>query len=154
MRLLLDVIPHPWQGARILNETITELRKRGIAEKRIFTNRLFLVKAMRDDLRKQVHEASEIEFRRMLHDGELRFHLEASGDPKLNWELAKTLELDSADEDKILLRKNDEPLAKSLFDRVYQKQGDGLEKDFAWYLDGDKAVRWWHRIAVHQDWHL
>lgn len=24
----------------------------------------------------------------------------------------------------------------------------------AWYLDGEKAVGWWHRIAVHQDWHL
>jgi len=31
---------------------------------------------------------------------------------------------------------------------------NGLEKDVAWYLDSDKAVRWWHRIAVHQDWHL
>jgi type III restriction enzyme len=31
---------------------------------------------------------------------------------------------------------------------------NGLEKDVAWYFDGEKAVRWWHRIAVHQDWHL
>ncbi|MBM4133019.1 MAG: restriction endonuclease subunit R [Nitrospira sp.] len=154
VRLLLDVIPNPWQGARILNETLVELRKRGIAEERIFTNRLFLVKAIREDLKKQVHDAGEIEFRRMLQDGELRFHLESSNDPKLNWELAETLELDVTDDDKVLLRKNGEPLAKPLFERVYQKQVNGLEKDVAWYLDGDKAVRWWHRIAVYQDWHL
>ena len=24
----------------------------------------------------------------------------------------------------------------------------------AWYLDGEKAVRWWHRIAIRHDWHL
>jgi len=58
------------------------------------------------------------------------------------------------DEDKVLLQKNGEPLQKSFLRPVYQKQVNGLEKDMAWYLDADKAVRWWHRIAVHQDWHL
>ncbi len=154
VRLLLDVIPNPWQGARILEETLAQLRKRRIAEKRILTNRLFLVKAMRDNLKEQVHQAAEVEFRRMLEANELCFRLEASNDPRLNWELAETLELDVTDEDKVLLRKNGEPLEKSLFKPVYQKQVNGLEKDVGWYLDGDKAVRWWHRIAVHQDWHL
>lgn len=59
VRLLLDVIPNPWQGERIINETLTELRKRDISEERIFTNRLFLVKAMRDNLRDQVHHAKD-----------------------------------------------------------------------------------------------
>jgi hypothetical protein len=49
---------------------------------------------------------------------------------------------------------NGEALEKSLFKPVYQKQVNGLEKDVAWYLDADKAVHWWHRIAVNQDWHL
>lgn len=154
VRLLLDVMPNPWQGARVLEETLGELRKRGIAEARIATNRLFLVKAMRDNLREQVCQAAELEFRQMLTVGDLRFRLEASNDPKLNWKLAETLELDVSDEDKVLLRKNGEPLEKSLFAPLYQKQVNGLEKDVAWYLDGDKAVSWWHRIAVHQDWHL
>ncbi|NCO37830.1 MAG: restriction endonuclease subunit R [Armatimonadetes bacterium CG_4_10_14_3_um_filter_66_18] len=154
VRLLLDVIPNPWQGARILEETLTELRKRGIAEERIYTTRLFLVKAMRDDLKAQVNRAAEVEFRQMLAEDELSFRLDVSNDPKLNWELAETLELDVTDDDKVLLRRNAESLERSLFKPVYQKQLNGLEKDVAWYLDGDKAVRWWHRIAVHQDWHL
>jgi type III restriction enzyme len=154
VRLLLDVIPNPWQGARILAETLSALRKRGIPEERIFTNRLFLVKAMRDNLRDQVSGAAEAEFRRMLAANEISFRLEASNDPKLNWELAETLDLDITDEDKVLLRKNGEPLEKSFFHPVYQKQVNGLEKDMAWYLDADKAVRWWHRIAARQDWHL
>lgn len=154
VRLLLDVIPNPWQGARILQETFAELRKRKIKEERIIANRLFLVKAMRDNLKEQVHQVAEIKFRRMLEDNELSFRLESSNDPKLNWELAETLELDVTDEDKPLHRKNGEPLAKSFFTPVYQKQVNGLEKETAWYLDSDKAVTWWHRIAVHQDWHL
>jgi type III restriction enzyme len=154
VRLLLDAVPNPWQGVRILNETLADLRKRRIPEERIFTNRLFLIKAMREDLKRQVDRASEAEFRRMLGAGELRFRLESSNDAELNWKLAETLELDMTDEDKPLLRMNGEPLEKSLFKPVFQKQVNGLEKDVAWYLDGDKAVRWWHRIAVSQDWHL
>ncbi|MGB8355603.1 MAG: hypothetical protein WCD79_17020 [Chthoniobacteraceae bacterium] len=154
VRLLLDVIPNPWQGARILNETLSDLRKRKISEERIFTNRLFLVKAMRDNLKEQVNKAAESEFRRMLADGELSFQLTAANDPKLNWELAETLKLDVSGEDKILLRKTGDPLEKSFFNPVYHKQVNGLEKEVAWYLDSDNAVRWWHRIAVHQDWHL
>ena len=154
VRLLLDVIPNPWQGARILQETLGALRKKKIKEERIIANRLFLVKAMRDNLKEQVHRATEAEFKRMLAADELSFRLESSNDPKLNWELAETLELDVTDEDKPLHRKSGEPLEKSLFKPVYQKQVNGLEKDMAWYLDSDKAVGWWHRIAVHQDWHL
>ncbi len=154
VRLLLDVIPNPWQGARILEETLAEFRRRGFPEERIFTNRLFLIKAMKDDLKKQVYRATEDEFKRMLGADELCFRLEVSNDPNLNWELAETLDLHVADDDKPLLRKSGEPLEKSLFTPIYQKQVNGLEKEVAWYLDGQQAVRWWHRIAVHQDWHL
>ena len=154
VRLLLDVIPNPWQGMRILDETLAELRKRGISEDRLVMNRLFLVKDMRENLREQVNKAAEAEFRKMLEANQLSFRLEASNDPKLNWELAETLELDVSEEDKILRRKNAEELEKSLFKPVYKKQVNGLEQDVAWYLDSDKAIRWWHRIAVHQDWHL
>jgi type III restriction enzyme len=154
VRLLLDVVPNPWQGARIVNETLAELRRRRISEQRICTNRLFLLKAMRDDLRRQVHQATETEFRHMLSGGEICFRLEASGDPRLNWELAETFEFDVTDDDRVLLRKTGEAIEKSLFDRVYQRQFNGLEKEVGWYLDAAQAVRWWHRIAVHQDYHL
>ncbi len=154
VRLLVDVIPNPWQAARILEETLADLRKQGVEEKRIVTNRLFLLKAMRDDLREQVNRAGETLFKTMLEQDELSFRLVASGDEKMNWELAETLELDVTDEDRPLLQHNGKPLERTLFEKVYQKQVNGLKKEVAWYLDGEKAVRWWHRIAVHQDWHL
>ena len=154
VRLLLDVVPNPWQGVRIVKETLAALRRRGISEQRICTNRLFLVKAMREDLRRQVHQATEGEFRHMLGDGQLSFRLEASGDPRLNWELAETFEFDVSDDDHILLRKTGGALEKSLFERVYQRQFNGLEREVGWYLDANQAVKWWHRIAVHQDYHL
>ena len=154
VRVLLDVIPNPWQGARMLEDALAVLRKRQFSEKRLFTNRLALIKAMKDDLKEQVSAAGEAEFRRMLAAGELSFKLVSSNDPVLNWALAETLELDVTDDDKQLLRKEGGKLERSFFEPVYQKQVNGLEKEVAWYLDEQKAVQWWHRIAVHQDWHL
>jgi len=80
--------------------------------------------------------------------------LVSQGDPDLNWELAETLYLDVSDDDKVQSRKNGTPLEKSLFDPVYQKEINTLEKEVAWYLDADLAVSWWHRISVKQDWHV
>jgi type III restriction enzyme len=139
---------------RILNEALGELRGRGISEERIYTNRLFLVKEMRTDLQKQVYQATEAEFRRMLADDEICFRLESSGDPELNWELALTLDLDITDDDRPLYRRDGTALERNLFEPLYQSQFNGFEKDLAWYLDGDKAIRWWHRIAVFHDYHL
>jgi type III restriction enzyme len=153
-RVLLDVVPNPWQGARIVDQAIDALRRRGISEGRIFANRLALLAEIKEDLKKQVNEAGEVEFRRMLSVGELSFSLVASNDPNLNWELAQTLELDVLDIDQVLMRQNGTPIEKSFLEPIYRKQVNGLEEKVAWYLDGDDAVRWWHRIAVRQDWSL
>ena len=154
VRLLLDVVPNPWQGARILNEALAALRSRGATPERIYMNRLFLINELKDDLGQQVAITAEEEFRRMLAAGELHFQLEASGDANLNWKLAETLEFDITDDDRPLLRSDHEPLEKSLFERVYEKDFTVLEKKMAWTVDGEAAVKWWHRIAVHQDFHL
>jgi hypothetical protein len=53
-RQLVDVIPNPWHAARILEDTLDALRQRGVKEKRIAANRLFLLDAMTHDLRRQV----------------------------------------------------------------------------------------------------
>jgi type III restriction enzyme len=83
-------------------------------------------------------------------DGRISFRLMSSNDPELNWKLAQTLVVDVSDEDRELLRKNGEPFDRSLFEKVYQRDFNTLEKDTAWYLDGKDCVFWWHRIAVHQ----
>ncbi len=89
VRQLLDVVPNPWQGMRILDDTLTVLRERGVSEKRLYVNRLDLLKAMKLDLRKQVDTAAEALFREKLESGDITLRLVSSGDAKLNWELAR-----------------------------------------------------------------
>lgn len=148
VRQLLDVIPNPWQGMRILNETLDILRHRGVNEERIYAKRLDLIRAMRLDLRDQVNKKAEALFMEKLINGEIGLRLVASKNSDLNWALAKTLEVEVSDEDRILYRKDGGLLEKYLFERVYERDFNLLEKETAWYLDSRACVYWWHRIAV------
>lgn len=150
VRQLLDVIPNPWQGMRILGETLEALRKRGVTEERLYTNRLELLREMKLDLKQQVHAASEALFHDKLAKGEVIFRLVTSNDKKLNWKLAETLEVELGDDEAPLNRKNGDPVEKSLFEKVFRRDFNELEKETAWYLDGRECVHWWHRIAVGQ----
>lgn len=150
VRQLLDVVPNPWQGMRLLEETLVTLRKQGVSDEQIFVNRLELVQAMKAGLREQVNTMAETLFREKLDSGDIALRLVSSNDPALNWKIAETLELEVSDIDPLLYRKNGDPLEKSLFEKVYQKEFNDLEKNTAWYLDESQCVYWWHRIAVNQ----
>ena len=54
-------------------------------------------------------------------------------------------------EDDVTLQRYGKPLQLSLFDSVYDRHFDStLERNFAFFLDGQKALTWWHRIAAGQ----
>lgn len=150
VRQLLDIVPNPWQGMRLLDETLAALRAKGITDEQIYMNRLDLMQAMKADLRKQVNTMAESLFLAKLESGEIALRLVSSNDPALNWKIAETLEIDVSNVDPLLHRKNGGSLEKSLFEKVYQKEFNDLEKKTAWYLDESQCVYWWHRIAVNQ----
>jgi type III restriction enzyme len=150
VRQLLDVVPNPWQGMRLLDETLTVLREQGVTDEQIYVNRLDLLHSMKVDLREQVNSLSEQLFKEKLESGDIALRLVSSKDPKLNWKIAETLEIEVADVDPLLYRKNGDPLERSFFEKVYQKEFNELEKNTAWYLDESQCVYWWHRIAVNQ----
>lgn len=154
VRQLTDVIPNPWEAARIIEETLAELAERGIEEKKLVESRLFLLKTMKTDLAQQVEQAAEEAFREKLEAGDISFRLYAHGDERLNWELAETLELTIREDDRVFLQRNGEPLARFLYEKLYERELNGLEKDVAWYLDGGDAVKWWHRLVARQDYHV
>ena len=150
VRQLLEVIPNPWQGMRIFEETLGTLRRRGATEQQLYANRFDLLHEMKVALKRQVHETAETLFKQKLKDGRISFRLMSSNDPELNWKLAQTLVVDVSDEDREQVRKNGDPFERNIFEKVYQRDFNKLEKETAWYLDGNDCVFWWHRIAVQQ----
>ena len=150
VRQLMEVIPNPWQAMQVLRETLDILRERKFTEEVIYINRLDLIQAMKQELKKQALAQSEELFRSKIERGEISLRLLASPHESLNWELARELEINRSDEDRELYRKDGTCLESSLFEKVYQRNLNNLEKDTALYLDTSKAVYWWHRIAVNQ----
>jgi len=152
-RLLADVIPNPWQAARILRGALTALRARDFSEDQLLASRYRLIEKMRADLLSDIHIQTERVFCDLLAEGGISFRLEGKG---LSWELLEKLafEVTQPPDFPINHKGNGQPVEKSLFEQIWSKHFNNLEKDVALYIDDVNAVRWWHRIAVQADWYL
>ena len=146
-RRLSDLLPNPWQAARIVAQMHESLRQNGETEEDIYDRRSYLVHTLREHIKHEVEQQAEQIFRRKLEQGEIRFDLE-TGAP--NYKLRGEYEIE--------VRANDRPLTRygstvqlSLFEPVFEQHFDNeFEKKFAYYLDERRALQWWHRIAARQ----
>ncbi len=152
VRRLNDVIPNPWQAARIVKATLQAYREQGDDEDQLFTNRLYLSEVMKNRLRIQIDSLAETIFREKLDNNKIRFSLET--DVALNFELEKTIEVYLTKDPKRLTRSDNSPVQLNLFNPVYEAEFNNLEKDFTLYLDEKDAFKWWHRIAAKQGYYL
>jgi type III restriction enzyme len=154
IRRMLDVVPNPWQGARILDGAIAALSKRA-KEHEIIAARLTLVEHIKRDIQKQVEAASEQVFRAKVKSGEIIFKLLAAP-LDLNYQFQEVLKfhIASGDDRAPLLRTMWTALERSLYETAFKRDVNGFEKDVALYLDGNDAVSWWWRIAARRDWGL
>ena len=155
IRRMLDVVPNPWQGARILDEALETLRKRA-DEKAIINSRLTLIEHMKRDLQEQLEAAAEAVFRAKVKSGEIVFKLLAAPDDQLNFHFEEMFKIhvSSGDDKAPLLHDIGTPLKRSLYETAFKKHVNGFEKDVALYLDGKDAVTWWWRIAARREWGL
>ncbi len=148
-RRLSDVVPNPWQAARISRQLVEKLRAAGDDDDDIHDRRSYLSSALREYVTAAVDKEAERVFLDKLGKREIRFDLEAD---QPNFSMVDTFEIPAAGGPGGLLARNDhQPVQLSLFEPVYDSQFDSaLERNFARYLDEQKALQWWHRVAVRQ----
>ena len=152
VRRLNDVIPNPWQAARIVKATLQVYREQGTDEDTLFANRLYLSEVLKNKLRTQIETLAETVFREKLDNNKIRFSLET--DVALNFELKKIIEVNISKDAKRLTRSDASPVQLNLFNPAYEAEFNNLEKDFALYLDKKDTIQWWHRIAARQGYFL
>ena len=147
-RQLSDITPNAWQASRITEKLLERLRTAGETDDHIYDRRSYLAYALREYVKDEVEKRAERIFRDKLRHGEIRFDLE-TGQP--NFKMTESFEI-SVPENYGLMTGNDgHQLQFSLFEPVYTQQFDSsLERSFARYLDEQKALQWWHRVAVRQ----
>ena len=145
-RRLSDVVPNPWQAARISQELMQKLRDTGESEEQTFDRRSYLAFVLREHVTNEVEKLAECVFRQKLSTHEISFDLEASD----NYRMANKFVIHVAEDD-VELQKAAKPVQLSLFEPVLKRHFDSiLEEKFAFFLDEVKALSWWHRIAAGQ----
>ncbi|MCY3724766.1 MAG: DEAD/DEAH box helicase family protein [Candidatus Poribacteria bacterium] len=146
-RRLSDLMPNLWQAARIAQQLHERLSAEGNTEADIYDRRSYLAYMLREHVKSEVERQAEQVFRRKLDQDEIRFDLETR---EPNYRMVDSYNI-QVREDRPLLRRNYEPLQLSLFESVFEHQFDSeLEKKFAYYLDEERALQWWHRVAARQ----
>ena len=146
-RRLSDLLPNPWRAACIALQMFESLRQNGETEEDIYGKRSYLIHTLREHVKREVEQQAEQIFRKKLEQGEIRFDLETE---EPNYKLRDTYEIEVKADDRPLTRYGN-PVQLSLFEPVFEQHFDNeFEKKFAYYLDEQRALQWWHRIAARQ----
>ncbi len=147
-RRLSDIIPNPWQAARVAQRLVDRLRSSNLTDDEIYDKRSYYAYELREYVKDEVERMAEQVFRDKLVRGEIRFDLE-TGRP--NFLMRESYTIPVSDDFGLLARNDGRPAQISLFEPIYVQHFDSdLERNFAQYLDEQEALEWWHRVAVRQ----
>ena len=145
-RRISDVLPGPFQAARVVQELMRRLYDADYDDSGIYRQRSALASQLREHVVEAMDRQAERVFRSKLAAGQIRFDLETSDH---NHRMRLGYEILVTDRDD-LLQRHGRPVQLSLFEPVFDRGLNDLERRFAFYLDEQKALRWWHRVAVRQ----
>ena len=152
VRRLTDMVPNPWQAARIAESFLHKHAGRGDNGSKLLSNRVYLSEVLRRRVKEDIDAKAEAVFRHKVASDEVRFQLET--DERLNYELGRSFEVFAAKEERTLQGEHASPIQRSLFEPLFESGFNTLEKDFALYLEKSNAIYWWHRVAARQDYYL
>ncbi len=144
---LADIVPNPWQAARLTKEMLARLRAAGVSDDAIYDARSHYAATLRERVIGEADKQASAAFERKLRDGAIKFDLQVDA-PR--YRLCESYELRVPDDYHELQRRPGQPLQLSLYAPLYEEQFNDLEKRFARYLDEQAALRWWHRVAARQ----
>jgi type III restriction enzyme len=150
-RQLGDLIPNPWIAYEKGGEAIKLIRKKykdyenpAIVE----SNFVFIIEYLKKIIEKQVNILAEAVFKQLIDSGVLFFFLlEESGRHVLPSRI-------KVKGNRNLVREDNSPIQKSLFDPIYEEEFNDTEQSVAIYLDRQEKLLWWYRNRSRQDYHI
>ena len=145
-RRLADLVPNPWQAARIARERIEALRAHGLGDEKIRAQRGLQASHLLAQVTTEVERQAERVFRDKLARQDIRCDLEVG---ESNFLMPDSIDLRVASDD-VPLSHRAEPVQKSLFDLAPERDFNDLEREYALHLEENAAIRWWHRVAARQ----
>ena len=146
-RQITEIIPNPWHCFQIGEKAVKLLLEKHEREI-IAANFVFIIEELKKILEKERNRLSEQVFRKLVVDKKLCFFLITD---KGGFELPSRIKVKS---NKQLVRNDNTPIQKSLFDYVPEENINDLEKSVAIYLDEQEKLLWWYRNMSRQDYHI
>ena len=142
VRMISDLVPNPFVGREIVGRLITALRARGFSDAKLGALATLIVEELRKGLDIEQTARAEAFFKAGVTAGRIQFRLRLDG---RNWLMPFETETAQPDGARQLLSKTGGALQRSLFSPIYEDDFNIDERNVAVYLDGDAALRWWHR---------
>ncbi len=147
-RQILDIVPNPWvafeTGEEVINMLLT---KHG--EKTVTNNLVFVIEELRKHLEKERDRLAEQVFRELIEQKILWFFLLLD---KGGYKLPARIRVKN--NSKSLVRSDNTPIQRSLFDFVPEEYFNDTEKSIAIYLDEQEKLLWWYRNLSRQDYYV
>ena len=142
VRMILDIVPNPFVGREIVGKLFATLRSRGFDDSKLGKLTGLITEELRKGLNVVQNKQAEALFRCEVQAGRIQFRLRLDGsDWQMPFEINTTEPINAPQ----LASGTGAALEKSLFSPVYFNELNSDERDVAVYLDGEKALTWWHR---------
>ena len=146
-RQISEIVPNPWICYNLGQKTIELLSKKYDRET-IASNFVFIIEELKKILEKQKNIFAESVFKKLVNKKQLHFFLISE---KGGFVLPSRIKVKS---NKQLIRNDNTPVQKSLFEYVPEENINELEKSVAIYLDEQEKLLWWYRNMSKQDYHI
>jgi type III restriction enzyme len=151
-RIVSDIVPNPWIGRALVDNYISRLLGRGFPPEQLGALSSLLLEELRKFLLEQRDKLAEALFIADVAAERIQFRLRTD---KHNWRMPDEMETDLPPQSSQLPKPNGNLTDKSLFSPVYTADFNNDEREFACYLDEEKALVWWHRnVAKSGQYHL
>ncbi|WP_372826256.1 DEAD/DEAH box helicase family protein [Polaromonas sp.] len=152
VRGLLDIAPNAWWVWSWVDAVVSRFLL-AYSEKVIAGSSASLLERLRIDLEAERDRLAQAVFESCVARGEVEFRLRAD---KTDYEIPADFELELSGKPQLLVRDDDgKPVEKSLFEPALTALTDsGLERDVAFYLDSQAALKWWHRNVARAQYGL
>ena len=151
VRMISDIVPNPFVGREIVGRLLLALGARGFDPEKLGALANLIVEELRRWLDEEQRSRAEALFKACVASGRVQFRLRLDG---RNWHMPFHVETSEPTGSRQLLARDGGPLAKSLFAPVYENELNSAEREVAVYLDGDGAMKWWHRNVARQQYGL
>ncbi|PCH68924.1 MAG: restriction endonuclease subunit R [Bacteroidetes bacterium] len=146
-RQILDIIPNPWVGHELGKKALQIFFKR-YDKDTVSANFVFIIEELKKVLEKERNRLAEEVFIKLIKNKKLCFFLITD---KGGFKIPPRIKVRS---NKQLVRDDNTPVQKNLFDYVPEENVNELERAVAIYLDQQENLLWWYRNMSKQDYHI